>query len=156
MTANSPLKVVFELNCVDGFPPIQCEMLNAEALSDDRYRLKNTPFFVEGVSYEDVVVAIETDDLAKLDFLAVETHSIYTALSIVIVDDTVGEELKKLFDGNGCVMEYGEFGSVHVFAVAVPMHAPYAGMREQLMRLEAAEQISFAELALAHSRGEPT
>jgi hypothetical protein len=149
--ADAVTKVMFDLDCVDGFPPIQFEMLNAEPLSDDRYRLKNTPFFVEGVAYDDVVVAIESDDAGKLIFLLVEERSIYTSLSIVIFDDSIGEELKKIFDGHGCVMEYGEFGIVHVFAVAVPIHAPYTKMREQLQALEAEEKISFAELALVES-----
>ena len=147
--ANPVTKIIFELDCVDGFPPIQFEMLNAEPLSDNRYRLTNTPFFVEEVAYGDVVIAVESDDPGKFNFLVVEERSIYTALSIIILDDTVDAELKKIFDGHGCVMEYGEFGIVRVFAVAVPTYLPYAKMRERLQTLEAAEKISFAELALA-------
>ena len=57
MPEKTRLKVIFELNCVDGFLPIQSGMLNAEALSENSYRLKNTPFFIEAVSYDDVSIA---------------------------------------------------------------------------------------------------
>jgi hypothetical protein len=144
------MKVIFELDCVDGYPPIKYETLNAEHLSGNEFRIKNAPFFVSEVSYDDLVVAVETDNPEQFNFLFVQENSSYTSISILIFDDSIMDDVKQIFNGHNCIMEYGEFGIFHVFSVAIPESAPYFQLRQKLYRFEEREKISFAELALAH------
>ena len=144
------MKIVFDLDCIDGYPPVKREMLNAVRLDKNSFRIKNVPFFVEEVSYDDVVAASETENPEQFDFLFVEENSPYTSISIIILDETVSEDLKDLFNGLDCVMEYGEFGVYKVFAVAIPSSSPYFDVRKKLEMYEDSGRISFAELALAH------
>ena len=143
------MKVVFELNCIDGYPPVQYEMLNAERISDIQFRIKNVPFFTPNISYDDIVVANEIDS-GHADFIYVEENSSYTSISIIMLDESIGDTIKKIFDGKNCVMEYGEFESIHVFSVAIPSSTPYCDLKKILERYEQSNQISFSELALAH------
>lgn len=141
------MKIVFELDCTDGYPPVQYEMVNAERISDIQFRIKNVPFFVSDISYDDIVVATEID-AEHANFIYVEEKSLYTAVAIIIFDDSIGDEVKSIFDGNNCIMEYGEFESIHIFSVAIPSDARYFDLKLQLDKYEQSNQISYAELAL--------
>jgi len=46
----------------DGWPPAESEGLWAEPLGDDHFRLDNTPWFVRGISADDIVKAIADAD----------------------------------------------------------------------------------------------
>ena len=146
------MKVIFELDCVDGYPPIKYEMLNVERLSSNEFRIKNAPFFVSEVSYDDIVVAVETDNPEQFNFLFVKENSSYTSVAILIFDDSIMDDVKQIFNGQDCIMEYGEFGGFHVFSVAIPESSSYFKLRQELESLEAQEKISFTELALAHKQ----
>ncbi|NQZ05560.1 MAG: DUF4265 domain-containing protein [Algicola sp.] len=144
------MKIIFELDCEDGFPPIQYEKLNAEQISKNQFKIVNTPFFIDEVSYGDIVVALETDNEEQFEFLCVEKNASFTSISIIILDSSVDDELKDIFTGFNCVMEYGEFGNLRIFAVAIPTSSPYKQIASQLDDLETAAKISYSELAIAH------
>lgn len=46
----------------DGWPPVGSEGVWAEPLGDDQYRIRNTPWFVLNLAYEDVVAALADGD----------------------------------------------------------------------------------------------
>lgn len=57
------VKVRFRLEQdADGWPPVASEGLWAEPVGIDDYRIDNTPWFVRGVSADDVVRAVADDD----------------------------------------------------------------------------------------------
>ena len=144
----STVKILFGLEPdEDGYPPIGSESLNAIACEDGRYRLDNTPFFVEGVSLGDVVEAVKSVGSA-LNFKRVHTQSSNTSLSIILLDADVRESLVRYLEGMDCYCEYGEFPTMEALAVSVPATAPYADVTGHLEELEDRGLISYAELAL--------
>ncbi|WP_308169675.1 DUF4265 domain-containing protein [Acrocarpospora catenulata] len=56
------MRVVFDLEPEDGWPPAGTERLWAVKVGDDRVRLDNTPFFVRGFALGDVVVVAPDED----------------------------------------------------------------------------------------------
>ncbi|MBP7370379.1 MAG: DUF4265 domain-containing protein [Arenimonas sp.] len=143
------IKVVFQLERnEDGYPPIAVEMLNAKALGGGLFLIQNTPFFTENVSYHDVVKASATDVQGQQSFDELVEQSDFTALSIIILDESMDTFLMDLLRGLSCVIEYGEFSVYRVLAVAVPATTDYATLRGVLQSLEDRELISFSELAV--------
>jgi hypothetical protein len=134
----------------DGFPPISVELLNAERVSADVFRIKNAPFFAPNVSFGDLVHATPSDVAGQFEFDGLVEASSYTSISIILLDTSMDTFLMDLLRGMNCVLEYGEFGLYRVLAVAVPPASNYASLRSTLTDLEGRELVSFAELSLAH------
>lgn len=144
-------KVIFRLKKdEDGYPPISIEMVNATELSENRFQIDNALFFAENVSYHDVVEVTPTDVSGQWEFSSVVEQSSFTSLSIIVLDSIMDSALMSLFRGLDCILEYGEFGAYRMLAVAIPESVDYAKLRDQLVRFEDAERISFCELAVAH------
>ncbi|MEU7856185.1 DUF4265 domain-containing protein [Nonomuraea sp. NPDC049141] len=56
------VRVVFDLEPEDGWPPARTERLWAVRVGNDRVRLGNTPFFARGFALGDVVVVAPDED----------------------------------------------------------------------------------------------
>lgn len=141
-------KILFRLERNnDGFPPISVESLNADALGDGLFRIKNTPYFTKNVSYDDIVRASEYAAPDQFQFELVTEPSDFTSISIIILDESMDTILMDTFRGHDCVIEYGEFGAYRVVAVAIPGEADYDFLRNELQSFENKGLISFAELA---------
>lgn len=150
MSESSDVKIRFDLlQDEDGYPPVSLEMLNATEIGPNLYRVENAPFFMENVSYGDVVVALPTATAGLFKFKEVAEQSKFNSLSIIILDKSMDVFLMDLLRGLDCVIEYGEFGELRVLAVAVPESTDYLELRDQLLELEEKELISFAELAVS-------
>ena len=54
--------VIFELDVEDGWPPVSAERVWALPLGDERFQLRNVPWFVRGVAEDDVVRAVAPTD----------------------------------------------------------------------------------------------
>ncbi len=54
--------VIFELEVEDGWPPVSAERVWAVPLGNERFRLRNVPWFVRGVAEDDVVHAVAPTD----------------------------------------------------------------------------------------------
>jgi hypothetical protein len=141
-------KVAYQVPQDDGFPPIGVELLNAVEVEEGLYRIQNAPFFAQEVAYGDVVRATPSSVPGQLDFAELVEASPFTSLSIILLTNDMDTFLMDFFRGQQCVIEYGEFGGLRVLAVGVPPAANYAAIRQQLGILEAAEKLSFSELAL--------
>ena len=149
---NKFVKIVFPLEVdEEGFPPISCEVLNARS-HPPGFVLENSPFFVTGVALGDHVTGVPVHGTnSRFAFTRVIESSPNKAISIIFLDiglkDTVYQELKR----RGCYCEYGEFGKgpdLQMLAVAVPEECDYASLVAYLSEIEAAERLSFAELAV--------
>lgn len=101
-------KIYFALPAEDQAAGVEAENLWAEALGDSRYRIDNIPFYVYGISLDDVVRA--EDIGGKLVFCEVISrggHSTYR----VLVKDSAGcdsADFKSqwlLLEGLGCTRE---------------------------------------------------
>ncbi len=145
------LKVLFKLeNNEDGYPPISHELINVTDMSNNTFRIDNAPFFVRELSFNDIVFAQESDINEQFEFVCVKEESSFTSISIIILAPSMDSYLMDLLRGLGCVVEYGEFGSYRVLAVAIPAETDYFKLKKQLNSLEEDTKISFEELAIAH------
>ncbi|MCW2498014.1 DUF4265 domain-containing protein, partial [Jatrophihabitans sp.] len=50
-------RVIFEIEVIDGWPPVSSERLWAFSLGDDIYRIDNAPWFVRDLAIGDLVEA---------------------------------------------------------------------------------------------------
>lgn len=144
------MKINFLLKQKDGFPPISVESLNAEEISEGRYRIENTPFFTLDVAFGDIVLC-QVDEDGRYVFSSNEVHSGFDAISIILLDETQDTFLMDLLRGMNCVVEYGEFGAIRMLAVGMPpdMGRDQArAIRRQLDVLEQQEHLSYAELVV--------
>ncbi len=150
------VKVSFPLEVdEDGFPPIRVELLNATQLSPRTFRIDNAPFFVPNVSFGDVVSGEPCSIDGQFQFTSVVEPSEFTSVAIILLDSAMDTLLMDLLRGLECVIEYGEFGTFRVLAVAVPATTNYPALRRQLEGLEADSKLSFSELSVAHALDPP-
>ena len=150
MSADEFEKVFFRLDVnEDGYPPVGIESLNAKKLSDGTFQLDNTPFFVEGIALGDIVSAdLIPDSDERYWFDEVLAQSDNQSLSIILIDNNSSDEVALKLKALGCYCEYGEFGNLKMLAVSVLSGCNYNEIFEYLEKLEDAETLSFAELAI--------
>jgi hypothetical protein len=139
------VKINFNLEVDDGFPPIGVETLNAKALEDGTFELLNTPFFVKETAYGDIVSARMSAG-SRLEFTGCVRPSTYKAIAVILLGSNVRQRLMDNFDWKDCIVEYGEFTCYKMLAIAIPGIADYAPIRAVLDLYEKDEQLSFAEL----------
>jgi len=120
---NSDLvKIRFNLNPTD-WHGYASETLWAKALGSVAetyaFELENSPFYCKGVSYLDVVRAIDRD--GGLEFAGVVTHSGHSTYRLLFdrEDDAFRQWWKKLQD-IGCTFEGGDFRGKKLYSVDVP------------------------------------
>lgn len=109
------VKITVILNPADN-QGVGTESLWAEALGNDRYRIRNSPFFVYGLSNEDIVVGKLKDGVVKFHSILLRgNHSTYRLkLPGSSINDAkflkYWEPLQKI----GCSFEEGPLVSVDV------------------------------------------
>lgn len=141
------VKIRFELLPDDGYPPVGVETLNALKLNEGRFLIKNAPFFIQNISYADIVEARENEN-GGYDFVKCLESSDFNSISIILMNNALDVELMDFFRGFESIIEYGEFGSLRMLAVAIPNEISYSEIKKYLDTREAEGLISYSELAL--------
>nr|WP_321442961.1 DUF4265 domain-containing protein [uncultured Cohaesibacter sp.] len=107
----------------------ETEELWAEEISDGKFRIENSPFFVKGVCFEDIVSAKRNNDGLHFGKVLISAgHSTYR----IIRGGNVGEEQFQKFwqplHSLGCSYESADFGYL-MYTIDVPpssdIHAVY-------------------------------
>ena len=141
------MRVKFDLDVEDGYPPISSELIHGEEMSNLHVKIANTPFFVEGVALGDIVLCKPYSD-GLLEFVSLVEESGNRAISIIFIDlaaaETVYQEIKSM--GHYC--EYGEFPQYAMLAVSVDKGASLSPLVSYLSELEHGGKISYAELCV--------
>jgi hypothetical protein len=140
-------KIDFDLEVVDGFPPIAIERLNATACDDGTYRIENSPFFVSETAYGDVVT-VSAYSNGRFKFVTCIKESPYKAISIIILDEAMDTQLMDDLRGLDCIIEYGEFGIYRMLAVGVPPSTDYGSIKKFLDIYESDGKLSYSELVV--------
>jgi len=143
---NNLVKIRFELNSAD-WHECASETLWGKPLvgigKPTAFEVQNSPFNIKGVSYLDVIRAIERDGQYEfVDVIARSGHSTYRLL-VDQEDDSFKLLWKKLHD-LGCTYESGDFREKKLFTVDVPaatdIYAVYAlleaGERQKVWAFE--------------------
>lgn len=123
MTSNDDIpliKVVFDLS--DDWHGYDTETVWAEALGDNRCKLKNSPFYAKGVSFDDVVNvnrALQSDTVVFDSIAITSGHSTYR---ILVSQSTPLEDFEKYWrpiQDLGCSYEAAQ-GLHSIIAIDVP------------------------------------
>jgi hypothetical protein len=78
------IKILFELKRdEDGYPPADIEQLWAEPLGDNLFKIDNVPFFIKGISCEDVVEAL-ADSHGELRYRSLLRPSTHNTLRVIV------------------------------------------------------------------------
>lgn len=140
-------KVTFTLEKAD-WHDHATETLWAEPIGGDRFRLHNVPFYAYGVSYDDTVLAPETDGGRFVQGVSERGgHSTYR----IFVSNT--ETLERFpeywapLESLGCTLERA---TERLFAVDVPPEADIYGVYDGLTKGEASGVWDFEEAHVGH------
>lgn len=140
------VKVGFELEPADGWPPVGGESLWAFSLGDNRYRLDNTPWFVRGVSCYDVVEAAAGEDGGVPVVERVIERSGHLTVRVLPLGDRSADALEAL------TAEFNDLGvdcegdQVHgLLALDIPPGARLAPIKDHLKAGEAAGRWEYEE-----------
>jgi hypothetical protein len=78
------IKVLFDLTKdADGYPPVDVEQLWAEPVGNNLFKIDNVPFFVKGISCEDVVEAA-ADSKGELRYKTLVKPSAHNTLRVIV------------------------------------------------------------------------
>jgi hypothetical protein len=142
------VRVRFELEA-DAWHGYGSERLWAEPVAENRYRLRNSPFYAYGISTEDVVFA-KPDASAGLLFEGVSLrggHSTYRILSKQGLEEVAFRAPWERLQVLGCTYEQA---SPHLLSVDVPPHADIYAVYALLERGENAGVWDFEEGHCGH------
>ncbi|MCD2223372.1 DUF4265 domain-containing protein [Listeria cossartiae] len=97
-------KIFFNLDVVEGYPPVYTESLWAERLSSGNYKIKNIPFYAKEVSFNDVI-SIRVGSEGEFLFHKIVRYSGNNTLRIVFFDENVIKRRLNKLAGLGCSWE---------------------------------------------------
>ena len=107
------IKVLFQLQRDEGgYPPADVEQIWAEPLGNNLFKIDNVPFFVKGISCEDIVEATP-DSLGELRYRSLITPSEHSTLRVIVFRDSLDTrpladrvaDLRSRLAGAGCLTE---------------------------------------------------
>lgn len=81
-------KVLFALDIEDGWPPVGTESIWCERIGD-HYKLKNVPFFIEGLANDDIFSASPdpvNEHIFEFEILKESGHSVISLLNNIDLD----------------------------------------------------------------------
>jgi uncharacterized protein DUF4265 len=134
----------------DNWPPYEKEWVWASPLGDDLFQLDNSPWYVRGVSWKDIVRA-ELDADGCWNFIEVVTASRHSTIRVFAMEATEAEmqELLSKLNRLGCTYE-GESGLKSMIAIDIPPESDYSPIVALLKEGESAEKWGYEEGCLYH------
>lgn len=115
----------------------ETEALWAEQVTEDRYRLRNTPFYVRGVSFEDIVFVQRRDNsLWYVGTSLASGHSTYRVIFEKAKSERRFVEYWEPLQKLGCSYESAEYEQMRLLAIDVPPRVDIQSAYELLSRGE--------------------
>jgi Domain of unknown function (DUF4265) len=130
----------------DGYPPVTRENMWAVDLGDGRYRIDNIPFFVRGISDEDVI-AVKMEEDGRLVFAELIEASSNSTFRLIISNESETPKVRKMFRDLGCPSELVSRGLI---SVHIPGSVVMKSIATLIEQGEDNGQWSFEEGALRH------
>ena len=121
------------------------ETLWIEKKGDNRYQIKNTPFFAPNIAFNDII-SVEDDEgiLYYDDILKTSEHS--TVQLIVLKDEQIKNIIKNI-EKFGCSWE--GINNQKLLAVDIPVNVDYNEIRKYFLLLRENKTIDFKEACLS-------
>ncbi|HKN58641.1 MAG TPA: DUF4265 domain-containing protein [Gemmatimonadaceae bacterium] len=129
----------------DDYPPQDVESMWAVPVGNDSYRLDNVPFFVRGVSSEDIVRAKREDGV--LFFSGLVEAGGHSTVRVLIWNRDEMQVVRDELRAMGCSSEGTNIPGL--VAVDIPPSVRYADVREFLMAGEQNGRWEFEEGCIA-------
>jgi hypothetical protein len=129
----------------DEYPPQDVESMWAVPVGNDTYRLDNVPFFVRGVSSEDIVRAKQEDGL--LFFASLVEPGGHSTVRVLIWNQHETQAVRDELRAMGCSSEGTNIPGL--VAVDIPRSVRYAEVRDFLMAGEQNGRWEFEEGCIA-------
>src|SRR5437588_2193889 len=124
------VKIAFPLERdADGYPPESVETLWGVPVGGDKYRIDNIPFFVKGISAEDVIIAKRKD--GELQFVSLNKPGGHSTVRILCWNERDVNPLRESLQAIGCSSELSNIRGL--VAVDVPPAVEYAKVRSYLL-----------------------
>ncbi|TAL23828.1 MAG: DUF4265 domain-containing protein [Aquabacterium sp.] len=137
MQASDSIKLTFRLSEDEQGPyPVSTESLWCRPQDGGRYRIENIPFFLEGLSWGDVVAVEELEDepgVHRVEEIVEESG--YSTVWVLVKDTKAGKAVLDELSSMGCSRESGVLPDL--YAVSVP---PTVDLQEVVDRLDAASE----------------
>jgi hypothetical protein len=141
------IKVVFDLDVEDGYPPVASEGLWCQKSEAGEYVVDNVPFYVVGVSLGDTVSASLEDGNYFCDgILSGGGHS---TIRVVFFDANVVDAVRAGLELLQCAWESMKVGTFT--AVDVPPEADYDQVLAYLQKFSDERALEFEESCIQHS-----
>lgn len=112
-------------------------------------QVRNTPFYVKGVAFGDIVRVRADHERRELVFERFVSESGHSAVRIIIKDDGTEEEVDAMLRAFDCSWEIDTTGSL--WAIDVPPHVDYVSLRTTLLRIASQGKIGIEESALSRT-----
>ena len=127
-TSKGLTKIFFELD-IDEWHGYGTESVWAERISDNRYRLCNTPFFAKGVSFEDIIFAKEEGEVLVYKSTSIAAgHSTYRILMQTTLPESDFLDNWYPLEEIGCSYESMNRGEKLLYAIDVPSKTDINGV----------------------------
>jgi len=140
-------KIWFKLKRdVDGYPPDDWETMWAQKISANQFQIDNVPFYVQGVSNQDIVEV--TNQEKELHFYRVIQPSMNSVIRIIVYEDIDVIEVKNILRSMQCSIEVSHIE--RFLAVDIPPAASIQLIREYLDKGEQEERWSYEEGCIRH------
>ncbi|WP_434148423.1 DUF4265 domain-containing protein [Methylocaldum gracile subsp. desertum] len=144
------VKVVFFLGA-DQWHGYDTESVWAEKIADNRCRIRNTPFYAKGVSFEDVVFVREKDGSLFFEAISIAAgHSTYRILLDKAIRESDFSKYWSPLEELGCTYEGADRGNMLLLAVDVPPNVDIHKAYELLDKGEKAGIWGFEEGHCGH------
>lgn len=140
-------KVAFQLDQVDGYPPVAIETVWARSTeSEHEFVLDNLPFFALGATLGDRVKTRQEGDARW--FVSVVTPSANSLARIVLFDGVDQNKIRDHLASLGCSSEF--IATYGMLAVNVPSSSNMQKVEEYLLAAADAGQIDYEVAILRH------
>ncbi|MFF4709309.1 DUF4265 domain-containing protein [Streptomyces sp. NPDC001288] len=142
-------KVAFDLpEEASDWPPVSVERLWGEK-TDVRFEIRvvNTPFFVRGIAYGDLIRVVPDHDRRELVFDSFTAESGHSTIRVVVMDAGARGDIEAVILAAGCSWELGQSDSL--LAVDIPLAVDYKILRQRLLEMKEAGRLGLQESAIS-------
>ncbi|HCT80833.1 MAG TPA: hypothetical protein DGG94_12995 [Micromonosporaceae bacterium] len=143
--------VVFDLPAEsDVWPPFATERLwTAKTGTKLHVRVRNTPFYIRGISYGDLILVRPDHERKELVFDRLVEESGHTTVRILVKEPRARDRIERLLTASDCSWEISN--TDNYFAVDVPPSVDYSLLRSKLLLLKDEGAIGLQEGAISTS-----
>ncbi|GGX16776.1 DUF4265 domain-containing protein [Streptomyces chartreusis] len=142
-------KVAFDLEAErEDWPPVSVERLWGEK-TEVRFEIRvvNTPFFVPGIAYGDLIRVRPDNERRELVFESFASESGHSTIRVVFLRRNLRESVENQFRDAGCSWE--TTSRFNLLAVDIPPTVNYAEVRPWLAQRRESGDLEFQESAIS-------